>query len=498
MIYILLDTNIVIDMVIDRRNVFSSRVIEKFIKILDYQNVKLLVPNIVKIETYRHLDEQIEEVGKNIKKAKEAVNNLYGISSFEKNGLDLSKCKNESIKPLNKAFDEYESNIKDYKIDVKNAINILFNHESSIIINDDRLMSKVLQRKIYKKAPFHKEAKESNGDGIITETLINIKDYIDFNEDDSIYFVTGNYKDFSKGSKERREFHPDIYNDLVNAGIVANVKYVQYLKELVDKHLREVIENAEDIENLYNTIEFEEKIQLYELEMDIEDSNRESVGLSRLGSFEYEFSEKFSESEFSTGISNCFSKINSSYSSCEDLFVFYDGFFDSVEALDGNYVLEKMQKFCSSICGNSISDFCKFYHWIEDKKNLFDVSLDFLPDSYGFDNNYTIITRTDSIKLILSIDGLEYLSPESDGTDYLEINILQKDNLRPLAKGTIEIYYGYIKFDENGNVGNGAEESIEYCCDEIMDILICIAQEWETFIEKEIELMEEIKDELGI
>ena len=35
-------------------------------------------------------------------------------------------------------------------------------------------MDMVLKRKIYKRAPFHKVEKESNGDGVITESLINI------------------------------------------------------------------------------------------------------------------------------------------------------------------------------------------------------------------------------------------------------------------------------------------------------------------------------------
>ena len=55
--YILLDTNIVIDMVIDRRKQVSDTVLSNFIKLLDYNEIKLIVPEIVKVETYRHLEE---------------------------------------------------------------------------------------------------------------------------------------------------------------------------------------------------------------------------------------------------------------------------------------------------------------------------------------------------------------------------------------------------------------------------------------------------------
>ena len=63
-------------------------------------------------------------------------------------------------------------------------------------------MDKVIKRKIYKKAPFHKVEKESYGDGIIAETLININQFITISENDAIYFVTGNYKDFSDSNKK--------------------------------------------------------------------------------------------------------------------------------------------------------------------------------------------------------------------------------------------------------------------------------------------------------
>lgn len=45
--YILLDTNIVIDMVVDRKNQVSSDLLKSFIKLLDYDQIKLVLPQIV-------------------------------------------------------------------------------------------------------------------------------------------------------------------------------------------------------------------------------------------------------------------------------------------------------------------------------------------------------------------------------------------------------------------------------------------------------------------
>ena len=50
-------------------------------------------------------------------------------------------------------------------------------------------MDMVLKRKIYKRAPFHKVKKESNGDGVIIESLININQFVAINEKDIIFLL---------------------------------------------------------------------------------------------------------------------------------------------------------------------------------------------------------------------------------------------------------------------------------------------------------------------
>ena len=54
--YVLLDTNIIIDMVVDRRNQINNKLLNKFLKLLDFDEIKLVVPEIIKTETYRHLN----------------------------------------------------------------------------------------------------------------------------------------------------------------------------------------------------------------------------------------------------------------------------------------------------------------------------------------------------------------------------------------------------------------------------------------------------------
>lgn len=48
MIYILLDTNIVIDMVIDHRQEVSNNLLARFIDLLDCNEINLIIPEIVR------------------------------------------------------------------------------------------------------------------------------------------------------------------------------------------------------------------------------------------------------------------------------------------------------------------------------------------------------------------------------------------------------------------------------------------------------------------
>lgn len=66
--YVMIDTNIFIDMIIDRKHNVSGKLVESFVKLLDYDEIKLVIPSIVVYETNKHIDEQLSEVGKKISK----------------------------------------------------------------------------------------------------------------------------------------------------------------------------------------------------------------------------------------------------------------------------------------------------------------------------------------------------------------------------------------------------------------------------------------------
>lgn len=96
-------------MVVDRRCQMSGKLLESFIKLLDYNEIKLIIPKIVEFETYKHLEEELEQVGKNIQSVMDKIKDLYGIETYQIAGLDIEEYKKESRKQLNQALEMFQS-----------------------------------------------------------------------------------------------------------------------------------------------------------------------------------------------------------------------------------------------------------------------------------------------------------------------------------------------------------------------------------------------------
>ena len=74
---------------------FLDANIIRYVKLLGFDEIKLVVPEIIKTEIYRHLNKEINNVGKQIEKVFDDIGNLYGVSTLQMEG-DLSAYKKDS------------------------------------------------------------------------------------------------------------------------------------------------------------------------------------------------------------------------------------------------------------------------------------------------------------------------------------------------------------------------------------------------------------------
>ena len=489
--YVMLDTNIVIDMVVDRRHQMSDKLLSTFIKLLEYNEIRLVIPSIVKYETFRNLEEEIEKVGKNIEAAMDGIKELYGISAYKVGGLDIEEYKKKSREQLNQAQEMFQQGKEEYKKNLFNTIDLVFNHKNCITIDDDSYLDiLVMKRRIYKRAPFHKEKKESYADGLIAETLINVSKYIEVKEEDIIYFVTGNYKDFCDTEHNKNNLHPHILADLKSHNIDCKVVYVKTFGQLIKKELKENVENAKLSEEFEEELRREEEEERAMYELDYEDMLRESAGLTSLSDFESKLEDNLIDSDFLEKVVSVFERINSCYDKIEEYFMFYDDdlscFVNGCDIVELKKVFEDFRDFFEKkdihvIQGESIEDFHAIVNWIEEQKDsLREIPFeDKLPDSIEFGCNILIYDYKHN-KFYFQLDEM-FLTPENGSSDTIDFNL--KDNVGKIcASGRIDITYGFIEFDDAGGAADGCEEDIEYFYENMLAYLERIAEEWENFV----------------
>lgn len=486
MVYVLLDTNIILDMVVDRRNNLSDNLLKSFIKLLDYGEVKLIVPAVVKTETCRHLDNEFENVGRQIESVMDSIKDLYGISTYRIDPLDLSEYKKKARAELCTAQTQFQKYKGDYQKDIRDTIDLLFTHNNTIAVDDESLMAKIQKRRVHKKAPFHKEGKESYGDGAITETLINIKRCTDIKAEDKIFFVTGNYKDFSD-KDDKTKLHSDIVEDLKMVGLDSNVVYVESFGKLVCIYLKDNLENANLIEEFEAEMREEEK-NFYR---DIDDNLRESAGLTALGSFVTKLEESIPESEFASAMVEFFGRLNIAYRKTEEFYDFFE-YELNVDSLDCKYLVSRFFNIVGCENKTSVGTIRSILDWIENQKRECEVIEGNLPDFISPDEDVEF-WDVKRCRYIFSISSLDYLMPGNGETDEIDIVIRDGDG-QAVVRGTIDVAYGFIEEDPFDRVGNGCEECVEYNITSIVDAMKEFCEEWESFIKEKEEIMEKIKN----
>lgn len=318
-----MDTNIFLDMIIDRKNNVSKELVNTFIKLLDFNQVKLIIPSIVAYETSKHIEEQLIEVDKKIKNAIKAIDEIYGINGYTIEGFEVKDYKKNSKKELTILKERYKASHAQYLDEIQSLVQKIIQHPNSIMIEDSDILNVAcLQRRIYKKAPFHIEKKESFADGLIVETLLHIGDLVSLEDEDKVIFVTGNTTDFSD-STAKDNLHVDIQKDLAKKNLENKTKYVTQFSKLISIDLEKEVREANLYEEFEKELHNNEEQERLLLEAELEDYERESVGLSSLGDFEDNFLDNFRESNFVETVIGLFERLNQCYSDAEELYSFY-------------------------------------------------------------------------------------------------------------------------------------------------------------------------------
>lgn len=451
--YLMLDTQIYIDLMLSRKADNKPDTYKNLEKLLSYNRIRLIVPEIVKTEVFRHLENEVKRIGNILKKIKNEIHNeLYWINSIKE--IEIFNDKLDSVKKgINELSEEFKKKEMKYVSEIDGMIRELFNQPSVILIEENQnVLFKALKRKVYKKMPFHyNNDKDSLADAVIIETLINIKDFIKLKREDEVYFISDNPKDFSdKNNKE--SFHIDIQNDLIKMGIDSQVKYSNFLYKTLKTSFSKEIEKAGILESVEQEYLREQDAMVHSIMID---DARDMAGLPSLN-MDYEQYIR-EDSEIESLLNNLNDYSADILSMCEEYSEDYEVLKNSLEDYDKsnlNVFIEKINEL------NLFDEPIEIESDIEDQDildevlsnvNAFEVSEDEVIDlndsiifSEMFELNDSLISFDDfeNNHFTLNVEG--DLDPYNGGQDLIEL-IFKKNN-DVLAKAIIEMDYGEASF----------------------------------------------------
>lgn len=153
---------------------------------------------------------------------------------------------------------------------------------------------------------------------------------------------------------------------------------------------------------------------------------------------------------------------------------------------------ELMEKLEDMEVSDDISGIREISGWIEQQieNNNYTNLINYLPDSIDYGDKIEFY-GVEKKKYELSMDEL-YLSCQNGEKDWLEIDLFSENER--IARGNIEITYGFVEFDDDGGIADACDEDIDYQTGRIIVSIIKIVDELEEFVGNENKIVEEIRN----
>lgn len=498
--YLALDTNIYLDMVVSRNRSHKPEAYRQMKKLLDFGEIKLVVPTIVIREVNRHINNEIEKINSHLKLVKKNVESLYWINNIDEMQIFKEKIPNVTS-VIKEVKDLFESNKERYIIDAVNLFNELFSHKHVICLEENtETLYKAHLRQLYKKRPFHysQQDKDSLADAVIIESLIEYtKKELDI--DDCMYFITRNTVDFS-ADVEKDKLHPEIQESILSLNIENQFFYRNHFNKTLIEDFKFETEHAGFLEELQ--VEMKEEYLKEVHERDIE-HHRELGGLTSLSAdWEVIISEEEDTENFIGELLNCTEELIGQF---DNLSQEHADLLDNIQKLDLFKIQQCIKKFNSkdnekiTITGELTDMRDAIIEIIDERTNIdienHEATKMWKCDDY-FTLNETLLQWEDFGIGELTITSTGQLTPENEGIDEIEIE-LNDTILNKNLKGSIEVSYGYMYFDEDNHPTDGMQDKVDVYLGEVIETVQDVKQHIIDQMQHDEEIIRDINIKLG-
>jgi len=246
--YLFIDTNNYVACALLTKPKHNIETVDNLINLLNKNKVKLILPEIVKIEFYKKAEETLLEIRRIIIKViNDKLEDIYKNYSF------LKEDKRELKRYLKRLLTKREENYKD----VRQKIEEIFNNKNVINVPfDNNVLLKAIIRALRGKKPFKKKENNHkeiiNQDCLIFESIVSILPKLKRDKKNKLIICSDNYKDFAERDKETKEYllHHEIMEDLIQ-----NTVYYRNLPEALSKEFEKKIKDSERTQ-LNESLEF--------------------------------------------------------------------------------------------------------------------------------------------------------------------------------------------------------------------------------------------------
>lgn len=235
--YLFIDTNNFIACALLIKPKHSPKTIKKLSELLDSNKIKLILPEVVKIEFFRVVNTELDKIKNDVKNLKEIIKKEFP-TYLENEKINLNKL-------IEEIFTKRKSSSKSAKEEIdslfskKNVINIPINAE--IFIN-------AYKRALAGLKPYNMkfwclgcdEPKNIiNADSLIFESILSVTKKSGKIE---LIFCSENHTDFAIFDKKEKKhiLHPELKSELPK-----NTKYYLHLTEVLDFEFKAKIKKAE-------------------------------------------------------------------------------------------------------------------------------------------------------------------------------------------------------------------------------------------------------------
>lgn len=214
-------------------------------------------------------------------------------------------------------------------------------------------------------------------------------------------------------------------------------------------------------------------------EREIEDMDRESVGLIPLSGYESFLEEELADCEMQRDIISRFEKINEIYQCFEELVADYDELIDILKKSEkAKDIVAKIVSLETELKdfpvekGDNITDEAieEIVLWLEkrcDELGIF-VDANISTDTINYGENVSFL-GVEGEEIAFFIDEIN-IHPSEGEEEYIGVS-LSCNSWTEAYKGYVKLTVGYMNYDDDGGVTDGLADEIDYYYDKIVDRL---------------------------